>query len=159
MKKSILFLSVWVISAFSGQARGDAQLRLYNGRFEFDLKRTVTISTDSGHVAVQNYKKVCTGHTGCKAVATGEVSEVERVRDKDLADLNLAIAQFDQTEKWAEGTPKKESICRFYNRFVYQFDPAEKVAEFQDCAGSRSDTAEGATIERVLNIAASNAGL
>ncbi len=84
-----LVIGLWAQLAFS-----DADLRLYEGTHEWDLKDTVHIQSSDGSVFDYEFKKVCSPYTGCKAVRKNSDSEAKlaNIGAQDLTELNAAIS-------------------------------------------------------------------
>ncbi len=150
-----------------------AQIRLFSGPAEWDLKDDVRVDLESGAVTGASYRKVCTAFGQCRSERT-EAFQAAALSSADLAKLQGAIAAVRNLRPepgWEAATPTRGELCQFASRFVYQVpQPTQKervgtrrddirVAEFQACSGRRLAVTSALEIERVLNIAAGNLGL
>ena len=154
-----------VFGLASLQASADAELRLYSGNFEWDLKDRIVIHGQDGASFDFQFKKVCTAYTGCRAVQlnSDQDAQLAKVAAGDLSELNAAITKISDGGNAVAATPARPSLCRQFTRFLYEVKNSSgktiKTEEVRACAGSRLPDANALTIERVLNIAAEFAGL
>jgi 23S rRNA maturation mini-RNase III len=156
----IIFL---ILLSISPLAWADAELTLYSGDAVWDMKERITISTTTGQIAVQSYKKACSAYMGCKAVQTGIDTSVTPISANELRDLKNAISRHNPNAPKKNKNPKRVGICDFYNRFSYQttqdgVSPVP-ISDFKKCKGSGANTPQADTIETIINSAAANAGL
>lgn len=149
----------------TSRAFADAELRLYEGAFEWDLKDRIAIRSSDGGSVDEQFKKVCSAFGGCKAVRTNldEAAQLPVLPVPERIALNAAIAGLSSTGEPAVATPSKASLCVQFKRFVYEVKNASgkirKTEEIAGCAGTRLPESGAVTVERVLNLAATSAGL
>jgi hypothetical protein len=161
-----LFGPLILLSAFdSHYVCADAELRLYEGANEWDLKDRVMIRSQDGAAFDFQYRKVCTAYNGCKAVQANSDADAKlaSLGAKDLEELNGAIGKISDAGGWINVVPAKPSLCEQFGRFIYEVKDSagktRKTEEVKACSGSRLSDANAASVERLVNIAVGSAGL
>ena len=154
-----------VLLGTTSRAFADAELRLYEGAYEWDLKDRIAIRSNDGGAVDEQFRKVCSAFGGCKAVRSNsdEAAQLPVIAAPELAAMNTAIAGLSATGEPASTTPSKTSLCVQFKRFVYEVKNAAgkivKTEEIAGCTGTRLPESGALIIERVLNLAATSAGL
>jgi hypothetical protein len=163
MKNPTITSTLLILLAGLPQGWADAELRLYQGNSDAELREVITISTTNGAITDQIYKKVCTAYNGCRSVPDGPALILTPITSRELSTLKNALARHNPNASKKSKTPKKPSICEYFGRMSYQASaaggPHASISEFNQCSGDGANTPQADTIETILNSAASNAGL
>ena len=146
------------------QAFADAELRLYDGDHEWDLKDRIVILSRDGSALDFQYKKNCSAYSACKSVRANsdQDAQLARIDAGQLSMLNAAIAAL-AGENPVSANPAKSSLCKQFRRFVYEVRKESGAViqseQFKGCTGTRLSDPNALVIEKILNIAAESAGL
>jgi len=163
--KTPILLATLFLCASATHALADAELRLYEGDHEWDLKDRLMVISQDGRTFDYQYMKKCDAYNGCKAIQTNtsEDAKLASLSAQDLNGLNAAIGNLASQETPVAATPAKQALCKQFRRLVYEVkNSAGKVSQtetIRSCTGTRLPDPNASTIERILNRVSDFAGL
>lgn len=159
----VLLINPFVFVA--GNAFADAELRLYEGENEWDLKDRLVIRTIDGATFDYQYRKVCGAYSGCRSVQINSEQDAKLVNisSQDLSLLNDAIAKASNANAFISTKPAMPSLCNQFQHFAYEVKGKNGITtiveEIKSCSGTRLNDPSTQTIERILNLVVEFAGL